>query len=194
MKSRHESEACENTIYQKAKKEYSAYYKSAFPIVECWNILNNHKKWKNVEYPKYLRDKYLGAKKSRTPESTSDSAHIGLNLNDEATGSGDKEASSTAADTGLVYVFLSKFTQCGTPLFSSRNEAFAEYLRIKERELEMQDQRRRKEAELERLNLAQAEKFELQQEEKWEKDVMYYNESHDHLTERALSTALLLKK
>ncbi|GJY58403.1 hypothetical protein Tco_0458295 [Tanacetum coccineum] len=45
---------------------------------------------------------------------------------------------------------------------SSRKEASYEYLRIKERELERQDERRREEVELERLKLAQAEKFEGQ--------------------------------
>ncbi|GJT56573.1 putative reverse transcriptase domain-containing protein [Tanacetum coccineum] len=33
--------------------------------------------------------------------------------------------------------------------------------------------------------------YALQQEEKWEKDIIYYNESHDHLTIRALSMVLL---
>ncbi|GJU11402.1 glucose/ribitol dehydrogenase [Tanacetum coccineum] len=55
-----------------------------------------------------------------------------------------------------------KFTQCATPLFSSRKEAPIEYLRIGGRELEMQDQRCQEEAELERLKLAQAGKFEEQ--------------------------------
>ncbi|GKD95640.1 hypothetical protein Tco_1379537 [Tanacetum coccineum] len=113
-----------------------------------------------------------------------------------------RSASSVAADPSLVDTLLSKFTQCAAPLFSSRKEASFEYVRIKEQELE-----------LERLKLAQAEKFkeqklaqrdrelamqekmfQLQQEEKWEKDIMYYNESHEHLTGKALSTALLLKK
>ncbi|GJY54689.1 hypothetical protein Tco_0446353 [Tanacetum coccineum] len=67
-----------------------------------------------------------------------------------------------AADTGLVDALLSKFTQCATPLFSSMKEASIEYLRIRGRELEMQDQRRQEEAELERLKLAQAGKFEEQ--------------------------------
>nr|GEV28054.1 callose synthase 3 [Tanacetum cinerariifolium] len=116
-------------------------------------------------------------------------------------------------ETSLVHRLLSKFTQCETPLFSSRKDASVEYLRIKERKLEMQDQRRREEAELERLKLAQAEKFEewrlaqkdrelemqeklfaLQHEEKWERDIMYYKEPHEHLTRIALSTALLRKK
>nr|GFA65376.1 hypothetical protein [Tanacetum cinerariifolium] len=59
-------------------------------------------------------------------------------------------------------------------MFSSRKKASFEYLRIKERKLEMQDQRRQKEAELERLKLAQKEQelemqenvYALQQEEK----------------------------
>ncbi|GJU61154.1 putative reverse transcriptase domain-containing protein [Tanacetum coccineum] len=123
----------------------------------CLMKIKDLKKWKKTEYPKYLREKYLGFKKPRTSESTSDSTHIGLDLNDEAPDSGDEKieesrpmgrdktkrmGSSVAADTDL--------------------EASSEYLRIKERELEMQDQRRREEAELERLKLAQAKKFEEQ--------------------------------
>nr|GEW48803.1 hypothetical protein [Tanacetum cinerariifolium] len=196
------------------------------------NLESINYKWKNqivlrkkVEYPMYFKAKYLGSKKSRTLESASDSAHNGLNLNDEAANLGDEEieesrpmgqdktkrmgstfaARSTSlvvADPSLVDVLLSKFTQCVAPLFSSRKEASFEYVRIKEQELE-----------LERLKLVQAEKFkeqklaqrdrelamqekmfQLQQEEKWEKDIIYYNESHEHLTGKALSTALLLKK
>ncbi|GKD95641.1 hypothetical protein Tco_1379538 [Tanacetum coccineum] len=91
VQDRHESGACENTIYQKAEKEYRAYYNSAFQLVECWNVLKDHKKWKKVEYPMYLKAKYPGSKKSRTSESASDSAHNGLNLNDEAADLGDEE-------------------------------------------------------------------------------------------------------
>ncbi|GKD73332.1 hypothetical protein Tco_1331614 [Tanacetum coccineum] len=36
--------------------------------------------------------------------------------------------------------------------------------------------------------------FEFQQQQKWVEDIKYYNEYHEHLTGRALSTALLLKK
>ncbi|GJT36518.1 hypothetical protein Tco_0926937 [Tanacetum coccineum] len=43
--------------------------------------------------------------------------------------------------------------------FAARMRPSAEYLGIEERELEMQDQRRREEAKLEILNLAQANKF-----------------------------------
>nr|GEX88511.1 hypothetical protein [Tanacetum cinerariifolium] len=81
----------ENIIYQKGEKSYRAFYKSNFQLVECWNILKGHKKWKKAEYPKYLRGKYRGSKKSRTSESISDLTHIGLNLNDEAADSGDEE-------------------------------------------------------------------------------------------------------
>ncbi|GJY14941.1 hypothetical protein Tco_0385363 [Tanacetum coccineum] len=56
--------------------------------------------------------------------------------------------------------------------------------------------------ELERLRIAQRDKeldlqqkiFEFQQQQKFEEDLKYYNEDHDHLTGRALSTALFLKK
>ncbi|GJR73283.1 glutathione S-transferase T3-like protein [Tanacetum coccineum] len=188
-KSRNQSGSCGNTIYKTAEKEYRAYYCSAFPTVECWKILKDHKKWTTVEYPKYLSTKYLGSKNLRTLETTShctsDSAHIGLDLNDEATDSGDEEvqetrqmgrdkakrmrssfaarsASSAAADPSLVDALLSKYTQVATSLFSSRKEASSEYIRIKEWQLEMKDQRRREEAELERLKLAQVEKFKEQ--------------------------------
>ncbi|GKE76750.1 hypothetical protein Tco_1542870, partial [Tanacetum coccineum] len=53
-----------------------------------------------------------------------------------------RSASSVAADTGLVDTLLSKFTQCAASMFSSMKEASSEYLRIKERELEIQDQGR----------------------------------------------------
>nr|GEU38433.1 transposon TX1 putative 149 kDa protein [Tanacetum cinerariifolium] len=45
-------------------------------------------KWKNRICPKA---KYLGSKKSRTSESAPNSAHSGLNLNEEAAGSVDEE-------------------------------------------------------------------------------------------------------
>ncbi|GJX05119.1 hypothetical protein Tco_0191035, partial [Tanacetum coccineum] len=122
---------------------------------------------------------------SRTSESTSDPSHFCLNLNDKAADSMDEEidesrpvgqdrtkrmastfaarsTSSAIVDTGLVDSLFSKFTQCVTLIFSSMNEASSEYLRIKERELEMQYRRRREEAKLERLKLAQTEKFEVQ--------------------------------
>ncbi|GJV11288.1 ALP1-like protein isoform X1 [Tanacetum coccineum] len=136
----HESGACKNTIYQKAEKEHCAYYKSAFQLVECWNVLKDHKKWKKVEYPKYLKAKYPGSIKLRTSKSASDSTHNGLNLNDEAADSGDEEIEESRP------VVRDKTKRM--------NEVSSEYLRIKERELEMQDQRRRQEVDLERLKLA----------------------------------------
>jgi hypothetical protein len=48
------------------------------------------------------------------------------------------------------------------PLFSQKKEALDEYLRIKERQLELEDLRRREQAELERLKLALEEKLEQQ--------------------------------
>nr|GEW51780.1 hypothetical protein [Tanacetum cinerariifolium] len=154
-----------------------------------------------------------------------DSAHIGLNLNDEAADSEDinvqevasmgrdrakKKASSSGArsetsiagDRSLVDALLSKFTMAATPCFSQRKEASSEYLRIKERELESEDQKRRELGELERLKIAQRDKeldlqqkmFEFQQQKKWEEDIKYYNEDHEHLTETSLSTALMVKK
>nr|GEZ96209.1 hypothetical protein [Tanacetum cinerariifolium] len=100
-------------------------------LSEPWNprekIFNDHSKWKYVEMPKFLKSKKTSSKQSRTLETTSygtsDSTHVGLDLNDEAADSEDVEVS--------------------TPLFSSRKESSSEYSRIKERELEMEDSRHR---------------------------------------------------
>ncbi|GKB25023.1 hypothetical protein Tco_0864424 [Tanacetum coccineum] len=80
-----------------------------------------------------------------TPQGNSDSAHIGLNLNDEAADSEDVE----------------------------RKELSSEYLRIKERELELEDEKIQEQGELERLKIAQRDKkiraakkmFEFQQQQ-----------------------------
>nr|GFA18012.1 hypothetical protein [Tanacetum cinerariifolium] len=108
--------------------------------------------------PKFLKSKNPYFKKSRTSKTTShdtsDSAHIGLHLNNKAINydevevqdvrsmgrdipkkmgsySASRSASSAAADHSLVDALLSKFTQVATTLFSSRNESSSEYLRIK---------------------------------------------------------------
>nr|GEZ91009.1 hypothetical protein [Tanacetum cinerariifolium] len=160
-----------------------------------------------------------------TSQGNSDSAHIGVEINDEAADSKDVEVqvvrplgqdaakkkrassgarlkSSTAGDPSLVDALVSKFIMAAMLFFSSRNESSSGYLRIKERELELEDQRRREQGELERLKIAQRDKelkvqqkmFKFQQQQKSEEDIKYYKEEHEHLTRRALSMALLLKK
>ncbi|GJT48312.1 hypothetical protein Tco_0974469 [Tanacetum coccineum] len=63
-----------------------------------------------------------------------------------------------------------------TPFFTQRKESSSEYLRIKERELELEERKRQEQGELERLRIAQRDKeLDLQQK-------------------IALSTALFLKK
>nr|GEW60989.1 hypothetical protein [Tanacetum cinerariifolium] len=55
----------------------------------------DHSKWRKVEMPKFFKTKKTSFKKSRTSETTSqgnsDSAYIGVDLNDEATNSEDVE-------------------------------------------------------------------------------------------------------
>ncbi|GKD24312.1 glutathione S-transferase T3-like protein [Tanacetum coccineum] len=170
VKDRHQSGACDNTIYQEAKIEYRTIYHSAFALTECWKILKDHSKWRKVEMPTFFNSKKTSSKKSRTSETTSqgnsDSAHIGVDLNDEATDSEDVEVqevrpmgrdaakkkrsssgahseSSVAGDHGLVDALVSKFTMAARLFFSLRKESSFEYLRIKERKLELEDQRRR---------------------------------------------------
>nr|GEW23732.1 hypothetical protein [Tanacetum cinerariifolium] len=115
--------------------------------------------------------------------------------------SGARSKTSIAGDPSLVEALLSKFTMAATPFFTQRNES-SEYLRIKERELEQEERKRQEQRELERIRIAQCEKeldlqqkmFEFQQQQKFEEDLKYYNEDHDHLTGIALSTVLFLKK
>nr|GEV23382.1 hypothetical protein [Tanacetum cinerariifolium] len=79
-------------IYQAVEKSMCV-LSCDFPNCECYNILEEHKKWKTVEYPKYLSTNYNGNKNSRTSKNTSngtsESTHIGLDMNDEAADSRD---------------------------------------------------------------------------------------------------------
>ncbi|GJZ79744.1 hypothetical protein Tco_0644581 [Tanacetum coccineum] len=131
--------------------------------------------------PKFYKSKQSSSKKSRTSENTSqgnsDSAHIDVNLNDEAADSEDVEAqevpapigrdrakkkgsssgarseTSIAGDPSLVDALLSKFIMAAMPFFTQRKESSSEYLRIKERELELEERKRQEQGELERLGL-----------------------------------------
>ncbi|GJX95911.1 hypothetical protein Tco_0351709 [Tanacetum coccineum] len=123
VKDRHQSGACDNTIYQEAEIEFRAIYHSAFALNECWKILKDHSKWKKVEIP-----------------NTYNSAHIGIYLNEEAADSDDVEVqvvrpmgrdkakkkgsssgarseSSVEGDPGLADALLSKFTMGATSFF-----------------------------------------------------------------------------
>ncbi|GKE20227.1 hypothetical protein Tco_1431739 [Tanacetum coccineum] len=68
-----------------------------------------------------------------------------------------------------------------------RKESSSEYLRIKERELKLEERKRQEQGELERLRIAQRDKeldlqqkmFEFQQQQKFEEDLKYYNEDHE---------------
>ncbi|GKB75255.1 hypothetical protein Tco_0942150 [Tanacetum coccineum] len=203
--------ALENSIEGNGKKasgfwtEVTEYFhkemgeqKRSYDLVNCkWKnrirpkILKDHSKWKKVEMPKFFKSKKSSSKKSRTSETTSqgnsDSAHIGLNLNDEAADSEDVEVqevspmgrdrakkkassfgarseTSVAGEPSFVDALLSKFTMVAISVFfSQRKESSSEYLRIKKRELELEDQKHREQGELERLKIAQRDKeLELQ--------------------------------
>ncbi|GJS14923.1 hypothetical protein Tco_0409395 [Tanacetum coccineum] len=166
--------------------------KRSYDSVNCkWKnrirpkILKDHPKWKKVEMPKFYKSKKSSSKKSRTSENTSqrnsNSAHIDVNLNDEAVDSDDVEAQEVIL---VLYALLSKFTMAATPFFTQRKESSSEYLRIKERELELEERKRQEQGELERMRIAQREKeldlqqkmFEFQQQQKFEEDLKYYHE------------------
>ncbi|GKA96458.1 RNA-directed DNA polymerase, eukaryota, reverse transcriptase zinc-binding domain protein [Tanacetum coccineum] len=56
--------------------------------------------------------------------------------------SGARSETSIAGDPSLVDALLSKFTMAATPIFTQRKESSSEYLRIKERELELKEPKR----------------------------------------------------
>nr|GFB13785.1 hypothetical protein [Tanacetum cinerariifolium] len=56
--------------------------------------------------------------------------------------SGARSKTSIAGDPSLVDALLSKFTMVATPFFMQRKESSSEYLRIKERELELKERKR----------------------------------------------------
>nr|GEX26164.1 hypothetical protein [Tanacetum cinerariifolium] len=110
-------------------------------LSEPWNP--QEKQMEICRNAKVFEIQKTSSKQSRTMETTSygtsDSTHVGLDLNDEAAGSEDVE---------LILVLLTRClinsqTKVSTPLFSSRKESSSEYSRIKERELEMEDSRHR---------------------------------------------------
>ncbi|GKD63622.1 hypothetical protein Tco_1305730 [Tanacetum coccineum] len=154
----------------------------------------DHSKWRKVEMPKFFKSKKTSFKKSRTSETTSqgnsDSAHIGLDLNDEAADSEDAEVQEVrpmgrdrAKKKGSSFVARSESSVAGDPSLVDA---------LLKRELKLEDQRRREQGELERLKIAQRDKelelqqkmFEFQQQQKFEEDIKYYNEAHEHLTGR----------
>ncbi|GJR29573.1 hypothetical protein Tco_1105805 [Tanacetum coccineum] len=123
-------------------------------------------------------------------------SHIGLDLNDEAADSEDVDVQEVAPmgrdlakKKASSFGARSKTSIAGDPSLVDA---------LLKRELKLEDQKRRELGELERLKIAQRDKeldlqqkmFEFQQQQKWEEDIKYYNEDHEHLTGRVLSTAL----
>nr|GEV47086.1 hypothetical protein [Tanacetum cinerariifolium] len=78
----HESGTHDLDVYHKACAEYQMIYKGDFTLEHCYNILQDHPCWKDVEMPYFYQTR--GRKKSKTSETTSGSASGGLNLNGEA--------------------------------------------------------------------------------------------------------------
>ncbi|GKD66597.1 hypothetical protein Tco_1308705 [Tanacetum coccineum] len=72
--------------------------------------------------------------------------------------SGARSKTSIAGDPSLVDALLSKFTMAATSFFTQRKESPSEYLRIKERELELEERKRQEQGELKRMRIAQREK------------------------------------
>ncbi|GJW24252.1 integrase, catalytic region, zinc finger, CCHC-type containing protein [Tanacetum coccineum] len=142
IEERHQSGACDTTIYQEAEIDYHAIFNAAFALTDCWKILKDHPKWKKVAP--------MGRERAKK----------------KASSSGARSETSVASDPSLVDALLSKFTMAATPFFRrGRN-----------------------------LPLTLTKNVRISTTTKWEEDIKYYNEDHEHLTGRALSTALLSKK
>ncbi|GJZ46039.1 glutathione S-transferase T3-like protein [Tanacetum coccineum] len=121
-------------------------------------ILKDHPKWKKVEMPKFYKSKQSSSKKSRTSENTSqgnsDSAHIGVNLNDEAADSEDVEAQEVPAPIGRDRA-KKKGSSSGARSKNTVNW---------QREPELEERKRQEQGELEKLRIAQRDKeLDLQQ-------------------------------
>ncbi|GJS26461.1 ribonuclease H-like domain-containing protein [Tanacetum coccineum] len=191
VRDRHQSGSCDNTVYQEAELEYRTIYNAPFTLTECWKILKDHPKWKKeIRIGVNLNDE---AADSEDVEAQEVPAPIGRDrAKKKGSSSGARSETSIAGDPSLVDALLSKFTMAATPFFTQRKESSSEYLQIKERELELEERKRQEQGELERLRIGQRNK-ELDLQQKFEEDLQYYNEDHDHLSGRALSTALFLK-
>nr|GEZ13010.1 hypothetical protein [Tanacetum cinerariifolium] len=134
-----------------------------------------------------------------TSQCNSDSAHVSLGLNDIATDSDDVEVQE-------VRPMGRDKAKKKRSLFGARLESLVAgdpglVDALLKRELEMEDQMRQEQGELERLKLAQKDKeielqqrmFEFQQQQKFEEDIKNYNKPHEYLTGRVLSMVLLMK-
>ena len=142
-------------------------YGAPFTLVECRKILRDHPKWQQIEMSIFLNSNQVVPKKSRTSESTShevgDTTHFVLDLNNEAGDLDDVEvhevrpmgrdmtkkkalvsaarsqgSTSVVVDRTLYDALLNKWSDVASPLFSQRHESSASYLKIKERELELE--------------------------------------------------------
>ncbi|GJR17845.1 FAR1-related sequence 5-like protein [Tanacetum coccineum] len=155
LKKRHESGANNQIYYDLACKEYRAIYGANLTLTGCWKILKDHSKWKSVETPNLdLNDEADNLENVKGHEVRPMRRDKSKN---KASSFTSRSESSVAGEAGLVEVFLNKWKNIASSLFTQRHESSYEYLRIKERELELKDLRRREQAEFERLMLAQEE-------------------------------------
>nr|GEV85597.1 DNA polymerase alpha subunit B [Tanacetum cinerariifolium] len=82
VEANHESGTNDLDVYHKACAEYKMIYKQDFTLGHCYNVLKDHQVWIDIEMPSFYNTQ--GRKKSKTSETTSESASGGFNLNDEA--------------------------------------------------------------------------------------------------------------
>nr|GEX35065.1 integrase, catalytic region, zinc finger, CCHC-type, peptidase aspartic, catalytic [Tanacetum cinerariifolium] len=183
----HQSGACDTTVYQEAEIEYRADSED----VEVQEVapMGRDKAKKKASSSSGARSETSGDpslvdallskftmaatpffRRGRNPplkttsQGNSDSAHIGLNLNDEAADSKDVEVQEVAPMGRDMAKKKASSSGARSELQLQRKESSSECLRIKKRELKLKDQKRREHGELSRLKIAQRDKeIELQQ-------------------------------
>ncbi|GJT62038.1 hypothetical protein Tco_1005571 [Tanacetum coccineum] len=125
--------------------------------------------------------------------------------NKKVSSSAARSESLAAGDQSLVDALMNKWSHIASPLYPQRQESSSEYLRIKERELELEKLKMEKEERMGQMGLAQQrelkaqrithERQQLEFEREWyewknkqkkEKDLIFYAEFHEHFTGKAL--------
>ncbi|GJX76092.1 hypothetical protein Tco_0322903 [Tanacetum coccineum] len=81
VEANHESGTNDLDVYHKVCAEYKMIYKQDFMLEHCFNILKDHQGWIDIEMPNFYNTQQR--KKSKTSDTTSGSASIGIDLNDE---------------------------------------------------------------------------------------------------------------
>ncbi|GJY20108.1 hypothetical protein Tco_0392674 [Tanacetum coccineum] len=71
VKDRHQSGACDTTIYQESEIEYRTIFNAPFALTGCWKILKDHSKWKKLKCQKVQEVAPMGRDRAKKKASSS---------------------------------------------------------------------------------------------------------------------------